>query len=141
MQHTFQPVVLAVIVKDGKVLLTQRNDQTADGNISEFHNMWQLPGGSVEFGEKLEEALQRECREEIGVDIIIKKPAGYVDTVTMGTWQGVFIPFLCELKHPRDTIVINEEASAYRWVLLEDTKSMDTMPLASRILSTVIELI
>ncbi|HTR48317.1 MAG TPA: (deoxy)nucleoside triphosphate pyrophosphohydrolase [Verrucomicrobiae bacterium] len=55
-------VVAALIESDGKILTCQR----ARGG--RFELMWEFPGGKVEPGETLEQALQRELREELGVD-------------------------------------------------------------------------
>lgn len=71
-------VVSAVIITDGRVLLTQRR---AD---QEFAFTWESPGGKVEIGESHIDALIRELREEIGV---------YVDAenvVPHPLWRGVF---------------------------------------------------
>ena len=55
-------VVAAVIVKDGKVLCLQRAKKEADLD-------WCFPGGRVEAGETLEEAITREINEETGIVI------------------------------------------------------------------------
>lgn len=55
-------VVAAIIVERGLALLTRRSRPPAA-------LMWHLPGGGVEFGESLHDALIRELREEIGVVI------------------------------------------------------------------------
>ncbi len=57
-------VVAAIIKKDGKYLLAQRKDdcKSAPGK-------WEFPGGKVEFGEDPKDALKREIREELGIDI------------------------------------------------------------------------
>ena len=53
--------VAAIIVQEGRVLLVQH---AKDGR-----QYWMLPGGGVDFGESLTEALVRELREETGVEI------------------------------------------------------------------------
>ncbi len=55
-------VVAAVIFKDDKVFATQRG-------YGEFKDGWEFPGGKVESGESPEEALRREIREELEVDV------------------------------------------------------------------------
>ena len=55
-------VVAAVVVRDGRVLLTRR----AAG--SHLEGMWEFPGGKVERGEDLPAALVRELKEELGVE-------------------------------------------------------------------------
>jgi 8-oxo-dGTP diphosphatase len=56
-------VVAAVISREGRYLITQRRDEAV------LPNLWEFPGGRVEAGEADEEALHREVRERIGVDV------------------------------------------------------------------------
>ncbi|RMG44200.1 MAG: (deoxy)nucleoside triphosphate pyrophosphohydrolase [Acidobacteria bacterium] len=58
-----QRVVAAVIGRDGRYLLTLRPDG------SHMASYWEFPGGKLEPGERPGEALRRELREEIGVDV------------------------------------------------------------------------
>lgn len=54
----------AVIVHKGKILLIRRAGAT-------YHNYWALPGGFVNYGERVEDALIREVKEETGIDVKI----------------------------------------------------------------------
>lgn len=57
-------VVAAVISdKESRILITQR------GQGMKFFGQWEFPGGKVEKGEKLQDALKREITEELGLDI------------------------------------------------------------------------
>lgn len=56
-------VVAALIVKDNKMLLCQRNAEDA------YPLFWEFPGGCVEKGETLAEAIEREIDEELGVKV------------------------------------------------------------------------
>ena len=38
-----------------------------------FKDMWSLPGGHLEFGEKVIDGMKRECLEETGISVNIKK--------------------------------------------------------------------
>ena len=67
-EETFTPkVVLALIVKDGKLLLIRRK-------LPSFKVEWAFPGGVTERNESEEEAVVREAREEVGLDVkVVKK--------------------------------------------------------------------
>jgi len=56
-------VVAAIIRRDKKILITRRQDHV------HLAGLWEFPGGKVEDGESLRSALQREIREELGVDV------------------------------------------------------------------------
>lgn len=55
-------VVAAVIIKDGKLFATQRG-------YGEWKDWWEFPGGKIEAGETLQNALKREIREELATEI------------------------------------------------------------------------
>ena len=55
-------VVAAVIKKDEKIFITRRG-------YGDFKDMWEFPGGKIEEGESREEALHREIKEELELDI------------------------------------------------------------------------
>ncbi len=58
-------VVAAIIVRESRVLICQRRRDKA------FPLKWEFPGGKVESGESLKDALTREILEELGVGIEI----------------------------------------------------------------------
>lgn len=64
-------VVAAVIMKEGKVFATQRG-------YGELKDGWEFPGGKVEAGESPEEALCREIREELEVEVNV---GDLIDTI------------------------------------------------------------
>lgn len=56
----------AIMNTQGEILLALRSQQAKNER-----GKWEIPGGAVEFGETLEQAIQREVREELGVDITV----------------------------------------------------------------------
>lgn len=59
-------VVAAVIKKDNQIFCTQRG-------YGDFKGYWEFPGGKIEDGETPQEALIREIKEELDVDISVGK--------------------------------------------------------------------
>ncbi|HEV2403149.1 MAG TPA: NUDIX domain-containing protein [Candidatus Saccharimonadales bacterium] len=59
------PVLIAdvVVVDNGKVLLVQQRKQVA-------HGLWSYPGGHVEAGETIADAVRREVHEELGAELV-----------------------------------------------------------------------
>ena len=66
--------VSAAILRDGKVLIVRRARKPALG-------VYTLPGGVVEAGETLEEAVRREVREETALDIEPVALAGHREVI------------------------------------------------------------
>ena len=70
-QTGFQVVVGAALIDDqNRLLAAQRSEPPA------LAGFWELPGGKVDPGETDEAALVRECREELGVDIMLGARVG-----------------------------------------------------------------
>lgn len=60
-------VTAGLILQDGKLLITQRREGS-------FHGLlWEFPGGKVEEGEGPEQALQRELKEELGIEVKVER--------------------------------------------------------------------
>lgn len=65
-------VVAAIFRKDNTIFATEKG-------YGEFKGYWEFPGGKVEPGESLEEALRREIREELQVEIRIEEKCTVLD--------------------------------------------------------------
>jgi mutator protein MutT len=57
-------VVGSVLVRNNKILLPKRSS-----NLKKYPNLYEFPGGKVESGETLKEALKRELSEELSIDV------------------------------------------------------------------------
>ncbi len=65
------PVVVGTAIVRGRALLAQQRSYPA-----EAAGLWELPGGRVEPGETDEDAVVRECQEELGVEVAVGPPVG-----------------------------------------------------------------
>ena len=83
-------VTVAVLRRDGKILLAKRPSKGLLGG------MWEFPGGKVERGESLEACLTREIREELGAEVRVGEAFGiYQHAYTH--FRITLHAFLCEL--------------------------------------------
>ena len=73
---------------------------------------WGLPGGGVEPGETIHEAIKRECNEEIGLDILVSAFTGLYYHKSFNSQVGIF---KCELPEGIQ-IRLSSEHSEYKWV-------------------------
>lgn len=106
----------ALIVEDGRLLLVRRGSPPQQGQ-------WSLPGGLVEAGEQLEEAVRREAREETGLEVEVVELAGVFERIVRDAegrleYHYVLLDYLChvrggDLRHGSD-------AMAAAWVRLDE---------------------
>ena len=66
-------VVAAVVERDGRYLITRRLEGT------HLAGLWEFPGGKLLPGERPEDALRRELKEELGVEAVVGEPIQTVD--------------------------------------------------------------
>lgn len=106
----FQKVAVHAYIKRGnKYLFTLR------ASVNDYKpNEWDLPGGTVEFGEKPTEALKREILEETNLKVEIDKPL-YICSQTNGGRHQFWIIYGC--KYLSGKIKLNpKEHSEFRWI-------------------------
>jgi ADP-ribose pyrophosphatase YjhB (NUDIX family) len=104
--------VSAAILRDGMLLIVKRRNAPAQG-------LFTLPGGVVEPGETLHEAVAREVDEELGIACEAVALIGHREAImrdAAGKVKGhyVILPFLA--RYLGGEIVLNEELSEARWV-------------------------
>lgn len=129
MENKRQLSVVIALIKDGqgKILLQKRVDPLipiADGK-------WEFPGGRIDYGESPEDAIKRECMEEIGCEIEVE---GLLPLVQSTIWersdgdsQHVLV-FCYEAKlisgvpSPKD-----KKVSEVKWFSDEEIKALDSL--------------
>jgi 8-oxo-dGTP diphosphatase len=101
----------AVVVLDGRLLLIRRGHGPAAGE-------WSVPGGRVERGELLAEAVVREVREETGLECVCGSLIGWVERFDEGN-HFVILDFEVTVLDDRAPIAGTDAAEA-AWVELDD---------------------
>lgn len=110
-------VVAAIIQHDGKTLCVQRGPAKYDY----IHHKFEFPGGKVEVGETGEQAIMRELKEELHLDI---SKADYFMTVNHAypDFHLTMHAYICPVEN-RD-IQLTEHIDA-KWLSLEELPDLD----------------
>jgi 8-oxo-dGTP diphosphatase len=109
-------VVAALIVRDDKILICQRTRHQT------MPLQWEFPGGKIEAGEKLEEALRRELDEELGIMAVIGAKIATIRH-TYGNGGAVELHFFVVEEFGGE--VQNRIFRDVRWVSKEDMPGYD----------------
>jgi 8-oxo-dGTP diphosphatase len=106
----------AVVVDDGRLLLVRRGRGPAQGQ-------WSVPGGRVEAGETVGEAVVRELAEETGLEALCGPLLGWVERIG-DDHHFVILDFEAEVLEPGQPVAGDDAAEA-AWVPLEDVAELD----------------
>lgn len=120
-------VCAAVIIKDKKILLTQRG-------YGEYKDKWEFPGGKIEKDESKEDAIKREIKEELDASIKVDNFLCKVeyDYTTFYLKMNVFCVSL------EDEHIIFKEHESHKWINfndLDDVKKLDLLPADNLVIS------
>jgi 8-oxo-dGTP diphosphatase len=102
----------ALAVDHGRLLCIRRGHGPGAG-------LWSLPGGRVEAGETLHEAVVREVMEETGLEVVVDRFVGYVERIGEG-YHFVILDFGVTLLDPGTDPIAGDDAAEAAWVPFED---------------------
>jgi 8-oxo-dGTP diphosphatase len=123
-----QVAVGAVVVRDGAVLLIRRGHGPAAGE-------WSVPGGRVDAGEGLHEAVVREVREETGLDVVVDRFLGWVERIDDED-HFVILDFACVPLEDGQLLTAGDDAAEAAWV---DFAELDGRALVAGLLDFLLE--
>lgn len=110
-------VVAAIIQKENKILATKRG-------YGEFINMWEFPGGKIESGETKEQALVREIKEELNIEINVDKFA--IDIEYQYPNFYLFMScFICSIKEGSIELLEHNDG---KWITKEELNTLNWLP-------------
>ncbi len=119
-------VVAAVIRRGNRIFATQRG-------YGEFKGWWEFPGGKIEAGETLQQALAREIREELDAEIEIGELLPTVEW-DYPNFHLTMHCYWCTLVS--DSLHLNEHASAC-WLGKEELHSVQWLPADISVLEDI----
>ncbi len=110
-------VVAAIIIHENKIFATQRG-------YGEFKDGWEFPGGKIEPGETPQEALVREIKEELDIEIEVKD---FLETVEYD-YPDFHLSMDCFFCSIRSGELVLKEHEAVKWLTVETLDSVDWLP-------------
>ena len=121
-------VVCAVIRDGSKIFTTERG-------YGDYKDWWEFPGGKIEEGEKPEEALVREIREELAADITVGNYITSVD-VTYPEFELTLTAYWATVADGHLTLLEHEAA---RWLTVDELDDMQWLP-ADRVIVNLLKI-
>lgn len=109
--------VAGIILNEKNQVLLQLRGKKAKNE----KGLWKLPGGQIEYGETAKEALEREIKEELGVEIKVIKQIFCLDDLLKKENQHWLVPFyLCKIVKGRPKILEPEKVEKIAWFSLDN---------------------
>ena len=110
-------VVAAIIQKENKILATKRG-------YGEFINMWEFPGGKIESGETKKQALVREIKEELNIEINVDKFALDIEYQYPNFYLFMSC-FMCSIKEGSIELLEHNDG---KWITKEELNTLNWLP-------------
>ena len=122
-------VVAAIIINNDKIFACQRG-------YGEWKDWWECPGGKLESGETPEDALMREIREELSIEISIDRHLTTVD-YDYPNFHLTMHCYLCHLKDDVQPHLLEHEAA--RWLCRSELEEVKWLPADVEVIKALSE--
>ena len=124
----------AIVIKDGQVLLVRRGQPPSEG-------LWAVPGGRVHLGETLQQAAEREIKEETGLSIHARDPVYTFDVILRDEagrvrFHYVIVDLLAD--YINGTVCPGDDAREARWVTPDELERLPTNQTTREVLQKLL---
>ena len=129
-EYPHLPIVSAAacVFQANRVLLVKRTQQPGQGP-------WSMPGGAIELGETVHDAVRRELREECNVEIKVDRIFNVVDVIVPDESRQIkfhYVVIYLLARHASGEAHPGSDASDLRWVTLRELDTLDMSPAARK---------
>lgn len=124
----------AIVIQDGQVLLVRRGQPPSEG-------LWAIPGGRVHLGETLQQAAEREIKEETGLSIHARDPVHTFDVILHDEagrvrFHYVIVDLLAD--YVNGTVCPGDDAREARWVTPDELERLPTNQTTREVLQKLL---
>ena len=126
-------VACALIDADKRILIAQRPQG------KQLAGLWEFPGGKIDAGERPEQALIRELREELGIEV--KEPCLAPLTFASHAYQDFHLLMPLYVCRRWEGFVQQREHQALKWVLAKDLRQYPMPPADEPLIPPLLELL
>ncbi len=122
----------AVVFRDERVLLVRRGQPPSE-------DLWAIPGGSVEIGETLQEAAEREILEETGITVRAGEPVYTFDVIdrdSAGKIRFHYVIVDLAADYVTGEPKAGDDAAEARWVTAQEIDALQVSPPTLKLLKT-----
>jgi len=127
MRYPEATVGAVILNSEAEVLICKSN---------KWNQKYVIPGGHIEAGESMEEALIREVKEETGLDVFEIELLGINESIYSESFQNkkhfIFVDFIC--RSNSNDVILNEEAQSYEWINLTEVENYNLEKFTAKLL-------